>query len=488
MVTAIMINTNNLFLRLTLCALVLLLGRAAGAEPWLSNRYAQNCASCHAPGRVNLPAMSRRCTLSCQGCHVNPSGGGIRNFYGRWNQSRWLNSLQWSAWRLQANRPAQLNQQEYDVAKIRNYVELKSANRPENSETNAEKGPPLKTVSGFPDEELYDRRRAADEHATAKQYRDFLARVPGDDPLRQTASMPIEAGGDIRYFYLQKNNSLTGKKTYTFPMAADIGVRVSPLRHLSLVTEARFANPPTRSEFDQLYTAGPRVRSAYLLADDLAFNTYLMSGLYRPMFGHYNVDHNSLASVLTGLGYDAVFRTTSLGTAPNVPFLNVHWVQPMHNTSFRQDSGYVVNLGGRWVTLGASLILSYWDTEEKKSTNGIRRKMQSIAVGGKLGRWIPNLDVMQIIKETSSSRDEGTLLSFENRVQLWREIYGVFNYSEAGTAKDLSDGRSRDIGAGLRAFLLSGLDFEIQQIHRFERKPASQSREDLFQGQVHFYF
>ena len=46
------------------------------AEPWLSTRYAQNCAGCHAPGRINLKAKDRRCSLSCQGCHVNQMAAG----------------------------------------------------------------------------------------------------------------------------------------------------------------------------------------------------------------------------------------------------------------------------------------------------------------------------------------------------------------------------------------------------------------------------
>ena len=49
------------------------------AEPWLANRFAQNCTACHAPGRLNRKPKDRRCTLSCQGCHVNRNGGGLSN-------------------------------------------------------------------------------------------------------------------------------------------------------------------------------------------------------------------------------------------------------------------------------------------------------------------------------------------------------------------------------------------------------------------------
>ena len=44
-------------------------------------------------GRKNLPPVLRRCSLSCQGCHVNPNGGGLRSFYGKWNEDYWLRSF-----------------------------------------------------------------------------------------------------------------------------------------------------------------------------------------------------------------------------------------------------------------------------------------------------------------------------------------------------------------------------------------------------------
>ena len=42
----------------------LLVGGAAMAEPWLASRFSQNCAGCHSPGRKNLEASKRRCSLS----------------------------------------------------------------------------------------------------------------------------------------------------------------------------------------------------------------------------------------------------------------------------------------------------------------------------------------------------------------------------------------------------------------------------------------
>lgn len=52
------------------------------ATPLLALREAQNCGGCHKPGRSQRPFFERRCSLDCQGCHVDPTGGGPRNQWG----------------------------------------------------------------------------------------------------------------------------------------------------------------------------------------------------------------------------------------------------------------------------------------------------------------------------------------------------------------------------------------------------------------------
>lgn len=52
------------------------------ATPTIALKESNNCAACHKPGRSQRPYFQRRCTLDCQGCHIDPSGGGPRNQWG----------------------------------------------------------------------------------------------------------------------------------------------------------------------------------------------------------------------------------------------------------------------------------------------------------------------------------------------------------------------------------------------------------------------
>jgi len=67
---------------LTLALLSVITGSKLSATPLHALREADNCAGCHNPGRSQRPVLERRCTLDCQGCHIDPAGSGPRNEWG----------------------------------------------------------------------------------------------------------------------------------------------------------------------------------------------------------------------------------------------------------------------------------------------------------------------------------------------------------------------------------------------------------------------
>lgn len=485
---------------LTVVGLLLVPLNRLSAEPWVSNRYAQNCAACHAPGRVNLPSSERRCTLSCQACHVNPNGGGLRNLYGQWNQERWLRSFDSRTWKLGKEKPAPLADQPYTREKIDKFLATQGTKAEAARSQIVERGLRMNIASddNLDATKFFNKHNSANENIIEPDRRRYMTLIPEGDPLREKEDRTIVAGGDFRYLsWTQTTSGPTGSTTdrYSIPMAADLGIQVSPVKKVSLVFESRFLNGPTsmdkRSAMDQLFTAGAVVRSAYIMVDDLWYNSWLMYGLYRPLFGNQNPDHaNLMNSIVYGQNGSmrATYNALSVGTAPNVPFVNIHVLSPATDITYSQGRGTVVNLGARFVTLSASAVLSLWNT---RATRGMEsaRNMTSLSVGGMLGPWIPVFDFVRVQRDLSNGQsDAGTVFSLENKVRLWRENYLVINYYQSNTAADLTAGNAVETQFGFKSFLLSGLEFELIMAQSKNTPASGLITNNRTLAQLHFFF
>lgn len=490
------------------------------AEPWIENRFAQNCASCHSPSRRNLEAKDRRCTLACQGCHVNPNGGGIRNQYGVWNQQRWLRSYK-SEMLKSKGTPAPLKYQKY-------------ANMPKNMPQSgpeakkwqemAKHGPPLVVVGGVDyNEKNYD-KSDRQEHINVGDQVEFLARLTEDDPWREERKQSVFAGGDFRYFFLDYDkDKATGVDTSydgLLAMGFDVGVRVKPATHnFSLVFEHRYFQGPNlvkdQSSPEKVFEAGSQVRSAYAMVDDLPYATYVMYGLYRPQFGHMNPDHTTLLNTImyadnANATFDsypatsakAVHKALTIGGSPNVPFANIHMIMPtdlpVGGNPFSQDKGFAVSAGGRFVSYGASFMVSWWSTKGPRNNAGpdLKNDMLSVTGGGTFKDFIANVDFTTVERESApGASDRGTVTTYELKYRFWREMYGVFNYASSNVARNLAAGDATETMVGAKFFLVPGSEFEILMINREDNTtdpdPAITNRKTdtkSLQAQMHLFF
>ena len=62
------------------------------ATPLFAVQSSNQCGACHRPGRSEVEVWKRRCTLDCQGCHIDPNGAGPRNQWGYYFENEALAS------------------------------------------------------------------------------------------------------------------------------------------------------------------------------------------------------------------------------------------------------------------------------------------------------------------------------------------------------------------------------------------------------------
>ena len=529
--TPIMIKNFTLF---TILPLLLFIGIGMSpiqSEPWLSNRYAQNCAACHAPGRWNLEPKERRCTLSCQGCHVNPNGGGLRNSYGRWTQERWLKSFHVKSLSNNKLPPAPLQLQTYGKKKwshskkvLQRSSQRKKNNKdhpqgPKAANTNIRThknitNPKLKLMSNLDYDLKYFDKNSNKDWKTDVKREVFVRRLPKKDPWRLERDSFLFAGADLRYFFgkLKRSTKRKGESedSPTPPtdqqtasetnrnldlqglMNVDVGLRFRPIQeNLSLVIENRFSNGPSKDShyLERGFTSQSRVRSAYLLIDDVFYNSWVMVGLYRPMFGYYSPDHESLSNQLTGFKQNTVFKSLGIGTAPNVPFANLHLIMPTKGSAFSEAKGINLNVGARFVTYSLSLKGSYWFTREGSQANRMKKTLYALAAGAMFGDAIFNLELVRFKETHLLGANSGNVYTIDTKYRIWRENYMVLNLAQANIALNKGSGESSELGFGYKGYLFSGLKIELLYITRKNKELAKGEASDkIIQGQIHYFF
>lgn len=275
--------------RRELFAFLLLIAAASAAQatPAYSIRAARACNTCHIEpiGWLDPPKPERGCTLDCQACHTNRSGGGLRNAYGRFYARQVLPTFALE------DRPAEHANPE--------------AHR-SGPEDKSSKGR-YRLFEGFsgwqrtgttPVEEIED--RVGDIDPERKFRAGFDARLMAHMPLGAESSvfpmqMDAHAWGDIHdAVNVYGTVGLAGRRARTI-QDPDVGSRVQ-----ELITVRELA-----VEYDK----------------DLPMNGYVRAGRFRKPYGWRIPDHTAFTRNRLGYGQFNQVWGVEGAINPNYPWL-----------------------------------------------------------------------------------------------------------------------------------------------------------------------
>ena len=351
--------------RWVLRAILWLAPSSALALPMYAQRSGRTCGNCHVsptyqdPKGWDNPELSKRkCNMSCQGCHTNPLGGGLRNTSGRYYGQSTL-----SMFAVQERSYSDYGREILPAA-VANRLRLAYS-------------APIRGRGG--DKTIPSSWAEAEAGVGGAQTDGWTAfgRPFGDkseyafwdgrygdlnpDPL-------LQLGGDFRLAYFSGSQSF-------FPMQADLHASVHPIEHVTamgtLAARGRTAGPVATLTQERLPFFA---RNAFLMAHELPMMAYAKAGIFMPSFGTYIDDHTSFTREYMELDVsnaDDTVLGVEVGMAPNYPFAQLSFFRNMtpYGAPEGADPGYGAAANFGWRDLGfsvtGSLMLKRRDLEAR---------------------------------------------------------------------------------------------------------------------------
>ena len=351
---------------LTLIATVLWVAGPADALPVYSARAGRTCDNCHTLPNTwyNPPeVLSRKCTLSCMACHVDPNGGGLRTVSGRYFGKNTLPMFG------SPDRPLD----DKDPKELEAFIEKVRAQR--GGEAGPGSGPtsgPAKPDSAPSSDQGADPGFVIPDRPVDP--RPEGSPLPNDGPvffrplLHGSSEMAwldgrygdlnadplVQLGGDARL-------AIWNPGLLIFPMQADFHLALHPVEHLTISSTTGLTGKSGAVADEDLPLA---VRDLWAMTHEWPGLSYARVGRFMPAFGSRVADHTSYIR----RGFDLTQEDPTdrvigaeVGFAANYPYFNAagFLTSKASLNPFETGEGEGFSFNAGWRDLGWQLGASF---------------------------------------------------------------------------------------------------------------------------------
>ena len=406
-------------------ALLAFFASESPATTMYAARSARTCDNCHlSPNQwVNPPLPERKCNMSCQSCHVDPAGGGVRNASGRFYGRSTLPMI--------ATKPRPTD--DWD----RNLPFVGRRDHATTYDHNLPLGPNTFEQSLTFAESIDDSWAWGNPPGGPEKY----GLLPGRYQNLNADPM-LRIGTDVRLAAL-----LSG--SLVFPMQIDLPVIFHPRHHLTILvnTGARGRPSGLSDTFD-----GPDhsfyFREAFLMLHEAPYQAYAKIGRFVPSFGLKLDDHTSRirrSFELDGALPESRVAGVEIGAMPNYPFVNAS-LFGMADHSRVPDLWNIADVDGGW---GSAVNAGWRDLSWSVGLSAMIRRREIDAGGdtstygvyGVLNPWRgrPNLPLTYQVEYDRGSFQRSSGRS-SNQAAFYQEVNWVaYNGINLLLAHDWSD-------------------------------------------------